>query len=232
MPLNPVILVRHDKSKLNSSGYIQGQTDTPLEPGYRTRIYRLTDIVVREEGITPTQVSHIYIFCSDIGRTYHTGDRIHRRLLDKHNIKSELRFTELLNERGQGVLEEVRYEEALPRLSTDPNLSPDAETIYGFLYLSNNVPNGERHEIVKSRLEQFVRDYIHQLHGIGIISAHSISGMNYLNNILINGDMLSQPYQHYPNLSVVSLSLDPQNLPRYMETRYYGAPIHKDNWTR
>ncbi len=227
MALDRIVLVRHDVSGPNRKGYIQGQTDTPLQPGYKTRVDRLTDMIAEEEAFTNPQKSPVYILCSELGRTYETGERIHRRLLDEHHVKSELRLTELLKERGEGDLEGKSFEEARPHLSSDPNLSLDAETIYGLLYLSNNIPNGERHESVTARLGQFVRDDIQQLEGVGIIAAHLISGMNYLKNLLTDGNILGDPprdYQHFPNLSVVRLSFDPQRYMRYTETGQYGPP--------
>jgi len=96
------------------------------------------------------------------------------------------------------------------------------------LYSSNNIPNGETHEEVAARLQQFVGNYVQWSNGMGIIAVHLISGMNYLKNLLTDGRILSQPYQHYPNLSVVRLELDPLNYMRYTETGRYGPPNNNE----
>lgn len=224
MVLDKILLVRHDLTRSNIGGYIQGQRDTPLQEGFRTRVDRLTDIIAQEEGLILAPEQTIHIFCSDLDRTYETGERIHRRLLDKYHLKSEFRYTSDLRERGLGYLEGKSFEEALPFLSFDSTLSPDSETIYGLLYLSNDVPNGERHEDVKARLGKFVLDYVQQLDGVGIVVSDLISGMNNLKNLLTDGNILSQPYKHFSNLSVIGLSRDRQQFLRYTETINYGLP--------
>ncbi len=231
MTLDKILLVRHDVTNANL-GYIQGQTDTRLQSGSITRINNLADMVIQEEGLRleedkRREGASIYIFSSDLSRTYGTAERILHYLAARRGYQLELRFTEDLKERGQGDLEGMSFEKALPILSADPNLSPTAEGIYSLLYSSNDIPNGERSEDVAKRLERFVRNYIQQLDGVGIVSAHLISGMNYLKNLLTDGNMLgspARPYQHYPNLSVVRLERDPQNFMRYIETGSYGPP--------
>jgi len=226
MVLDDIFLVRHAPSVSNRGGYIQGQIDTRLVPGHRTLIDHLTDLIVEVERLTPSESSVIHTFSSDSQRTYQTGDRIHRRLWDEHHIKSMLTYTNLLRERSQGNLEGMPFGEAIPILSPNTNLPPTAENIYPLLYLSNSIPNGERHEAVKARLEQFLTEYVYRpnVNGIGIIAAHLISGMNYLRNMLTDGDMLARDYRNYPNLSVVRLSLDRNNFMRYVETGRYGPP--------
>ena len=159
---------------------------------------------------------------------------MHRRLRDRHHLKSEHRFTEDLKERGQGVLEGMGFKEALPLLSSDPTLSPNAETVYGLLYLSNDVPSGERHEDVAERLRRVFQEYVQRLNGTGIFALHLISGMNHFRNLLTDGNILGdpqRPYEHYPNLSVVRLELDPQRYMRYRVTQTYGPPNHHNTVT-
>ena len=225
MALEKILLVRHDVTGADT-GYIQGQRDTPLQQGFRTRIDGLTDIIASEEELTLKSGVHIHVVSSNLGHTYGTAQRIMHRLWEKYGRKAELRYSEYLRERGQGDLEGKSFEEALPLLSDDPNLKPDAQTIYGLLYLSKNIPNGETHEAVTARLERFVRDYIQRLQGIGIVVNPLISGTNYLGNLLIHGNILGnpsaqpfpQPFQYCPNLSVVILE-PATSFMRYRELR-------------
>lgn len=229
MTLDQLLLVRHDLSSLNRRGRIQGQSNTPLQAGFRGRVDDLTDRIVGQRDILPQRVP-IHVISSDLDRTYGTAERVHRRLWDKHHYPTTFLYTILLRERGQGELEGKSFEEALPLLSNDPNLSPNAETIYGLLYSSNNIPKGETHNAVGERLNNFVGEYIQELKGTGIVVTHLISGMNYLKNLLTDGNILGsppRPYQNYPNLSVVRLELDPLNYMRYRETGQYGPLINK-----
>lgn len=223
MPLDHILLVRHAPTIYNTRGIVQGQLDTPLIRGHGRLIDRLTDLIVREEGDILQQRLPIHIAASGLVRGYATAERILHRLVNKHPHQAQLYRTNFLTERGQGILEGLSFEEALRHLAPNRNLSADAETVYGFLYGSNDVPGGEPHEAVRQRLEQFVSGYIQQLDGFGILVTHSVSGNN-LKNILIDGGMLAQPYQYNSPLSVVRLSRDPNIFVRYIEIGQYGPP--------
>lgn len=230
MALERILLVRHDLTSA-VSGFIQGQTDTQLLQGFRTRVDGLTDLIASEEEPTLKSGVPIHVISSSLGRTYGTAERMTHRLWDKYHYQTNLLYSEDLKERGQGDLEGKSFKEALTLLSADPNLPPTAESVYPLLYLRNDIPNGETHEALTARLQKVVSDYIQQLTGIGILAVHEISGMNCLKNLLTDGNILGnppRPYQHFLNLSVVRLEPDPASFMRYKETGRYGPQNHSE----
>lgn len=231
MPLDRIMLVRHDVTDAANSGIIQGQIDTKLGERFKTRVDALTDLIAEKEGYIMRGSEHIYVISSDLIRTYGTAERIIHRLWDKYGYKAELRSTELLKERAQGILEWMSFEEARPHLSSDPSLPLKPETIYPLLYISNNIPSQERHEAVRERLARFVIEYIQQLEGVGIEVGHLITN-NYLRNLLTDGNILGEPprgLDFFPNLSVVRLQRDTEHFGRYIETGKYGPPNDQTN---
>lgn len=223
-----VLLVRHALSGGNIEGKIQGQTNTPLRQGYKTNADRLADLVIAQEHLAP-QTTSVVVYCSELDRAYYTADRIHRGLTDK-KVQAELLIRPTITERGAGILEGKMYMEAIPILqgllppSTD--LQPNAESIYPYLYALNNIPRGEKHENLGERLQEFLIE-LQRLKGIVFVVGHGISGMNNLKNLMTDGNILGappQPYQHFPNLSVVRLESDGASYARYIVTGRYGPP--------
>lgn len=236
MSLVRAIVIRHDVTGANGKG-IQGGTNTPLQKtGSRTRINNLTDMLVEEgELYTESPDLKVYVDCSDLNRAYETGDGVHNRL-NHHGIKSEVHFTPYLNERGQGCLEGLSFDQALPILAQlvpkDIILTPDAESIFPLLYSLDNVPGQTKQGDVTKKLEQYIREHVEEHEGIGILVVHSITGMNYLVNLLMDGNILGnpqKPFKMYPNLGAVVLERDEGNRGRYIQTRTYLPPNGKPN---
>jgi len=223
MELNPLIVLRHALSGGNKENRVQGQSESELRRGYKTKAERLTDTIVGEERLIP-RTTPVYIFCSNSDRAYYTAQWIHGHLSNVHHIQADLRRTELLKERGQGVLEGLSYEQAViilrQILPPGTPLTPDANCIYPHLFSCDEIPNGEKQETAKLRLERFAVEDLQRLEGMGIIVGHGISGMNYLPNLLMHGNILGEgTYQHFPNLAGVRLELE--SFSRYRKTGRY-----------
>jgi len=89
MALERVLLVRHDLSSFNNKGIIQGQTDTPLQPGYVERINRLAETILMEEGtyLEKSPQTDLYVFSSPLYRSYRTAESILHHLVDSHGYR-------------------------------------------------------------------------------------------------------------------------------------------------
>ena len=224
------LLVRHALSGANLEGVIQGQTNTPLKPGYKTSVDKFADMVISQEHLAP-QPADVYVVCSPLDRAYYTAERIHRGLTDRR-VQAELRILHGLTERGAGILEGKTYADAIPDIQdaikssgkSVPTIEPNARGIYPYLYLLNNIPGGEKHEVLRERLS-YALGQIEQLRGIVIIVGHGISGNNHLKNLMTDQDILGnpqKPYQHLDNLAVVRLDKGANR--RYIAAEPYGPP--------
>src|SRR3989338_1819645 len=226
MELNPLIVLRHALSGGNKENRVQGHSESELRRGYKTKAERLTDTIVGEERLIP-RTTPVYIFCSDSDRAYYTAQWIHSHLSNQHHIQADLRRTELLKERGQGILERLSYEDVATILRQilppGTNITPDAKSIYPHLFSSNAIPEGEKLEKAKSRLEIFAVEDLQRLEeGTGIIVGHGISG-NYLINLFKYGNILGDgKYQHLLNLAGVKL--ESESFGRYKEIGRYEPP--------
>lgn len=231
MTLNKLIVIRHALSGGNRENRVQGQSESELRRGYKGQTERLTDKIVEQERLIP-RTTPVYVFCSDSDRAYYTAQWIHSRLSNQHHIQADLRRTELLKERGQGVLEGLSYEQVVPILRQilppDTPLSPDAKSVYPHLFSCDAIPGGEKQESATLRLERFTMEDLQRLEGMGLIVGHGISGMNYLTNLLRFGNILGDgKYQHFPNLAGVRLELE--SFGRYRETGRYEPPNSSRN---
>lgn len=222
-----ILLIRHALSGGNFEGRIQGQTNTPLQQGYKTSVDRIADMVIEAEHLVP-RPADVYVVCSNLDRAYYTAERILRGLTDS-KIQAELRRYPLLTERGAGILEGKLYSEAIPILKrilpTDADLQPDAKSIYPHLYALNNIPEGEKHEDLGERLQEVLFE-LQKLKGVVILVGHGVSGNNNLKNLMTDGNILGvpyRPYQHFDNLSVVRLESG-ESYARYIPTGNYGPP--------
>lgn len=226
MVLNKLVVLRHALSGGNKENRVQGQSESELRRGYKGQTERLTDKIVEQERLIP-RTTPVYIFCSDSDRAYYTAQWIHSHLSNQHHIQADLRRTELLKERGQGILEGLSYEEVATILRQilppDAHVTPDAKSIYPHLFSSDAIPEGEKLEKAKSRLERFAVEDLQRLEeGMGLIVGHGISG-NYLLNLLKYGNILGDgKYQHLPNLAGVKLEIE--SFGRYKETGRYEPP--------
>lgn len=250
MALERILLVRHALSGGNNDGTIQGQRNFPIRTGYKPNVDKLTDLVFREEQLGQLEPdTKVYVVCSDLDRAFYTASRIHSGLTGKHT-QSGLEIIPELTERGVGILEGKKYGEAIPILArllpADTVLEPTAESIYPHLYFLNNIPGGENHEEAERRAGEALKR-VQSLQGVVIVVSHGIFGLNYLKNFMTDGYILgkgaSQPYQHFPNLSVVRLERErykreerfPQKLfgtwrePLYIATGPYGPPQNGQN---
>lgn len=222
--------MRHDETIDNVKGIIQGETDSRVRrSGSRGRINNITDLLVRN-GEIPAG-SHVYVYCSDLQRAYDTGEGVHDRLWNQWGLQNDLRFMQLLRERGQGVLEGKTYSQALPILAQAMQISPesltaDAQTIYRLLYESDGIPRQIAKSDMSARSEKVVREF-EGLDGVVIAVGHLISGKNYLVNLETTGNIMGnppKPFQHYPNLHVIVLDRDVSNMGRYKQIRSYHLP--------
>ena len=226
MTLNKLIVIRHALSGGNRENRVQGQSESELRRGYKGQTERLTDKIVEQERLIP-KTTPVYVFCSDSDRAYYTAQWIHSHLSNQHHIQADLRRTELLKERGQGILERLSYEDVATILRQilppGTNITPDAKSIYPHLFSSNAIPEGEKLEKAKSRLERFAVEDLQRLEeGTGIIVGHGISG-NYLINLLKYGNILGDgKYQHLLNLAGVKL--ERESFGRYKEIGRYEPP--------
>lgn len=231
MTINKLIVMRHYLSGGNKRNIVQGQSNTELQRGYKAQAERLTNTIVRREQLIP-QVAPVYVFCSNSDRAFYTAQWVNNHLANEHHVQADLRRTELLKERGQGVLEELPYEQAIPILRQflppGTSLSPNASSIYPYLFSLDVVPQAEKLESAASRLERFVMEDVQRLEGTGLIVGHGISIMNYLINLLRYGNILGEgTYQHFPNMGGVRL--ERESFGRYRETGRYEPPYENGN---
>lgn len=222
-----ILLARHALSGGNFEGLIQGQTNTPLQQGYKTSVDKLADMIIEAEHLA-SQSADVYVVCSNLDRAYYTAERLLRGLADS-KIQAELRRYSLLTERGAGILETKTYLEAIPILQRllppGTDLQPNAKSVYPHLYALNNIPEGEKHEELGERLQEVLIEF-QRLKGVVIVVVHGISGNNNLKNLMTDGNILGvpyQPYKHFDNLSVVRLESG-ESYARYIPTGNYGPP--------
>lgn len=236
MELERILLVRHALSGGNNAGIIQGRLNIPIQSGYKPNVDKLTDLIIAEELLKQLEPdTPVYVLHSKLDRAFYTASRIHSGLTERH-IQSGVHPIPELAERGAGILEGKKYADAIPILQQllppGTDLQPNAESIYPHLYALDNIPGAEKHEEVGTRLPEALSQ-IQSLKGVVIVVGHGIS-MNYLKNLMTEGNILgdpSRPYQHFPNLSVVRLERERgiENHARYIVTGTYGPPNNKAN---
>ena len=230
MVLNRLIILRHAESRENKRHRVQGLDDPELQRGYKKLTEDLTDRIVEGERLIRYS-GQVYVFSSGMKRSYYTAQWMHSHLANRYKIQADLLRRPDLNERGQGVLEGLSYEKVVEyllreKLPPGTTLEPKAKSIYPHLFSSDVIPGGEKLERAKSRLERFAVEELQQREGIGFIVGHSISGMNYLDNLLTSGNILGDGnYKHFPNLTGVRLEIE--SFGRYRETGRY-EPQNRD----
>lgn len=230
MALDQLIVIRHALSGGNRGNKVQGQSESELTRGYKPKVERLTDAIASDE-LTDLLQNSVYIFCSDSERAYFTAQWMHSRLSNRHRVQADLRRTELLRERRQGILEGLNYDQVgiLLNKYSPPGtvVTADAASIYPHLFSNDQIPEAEKLENVAVRVENFVAQEVQPLEGMGIIVVHGISG-NYLINLLKYGNIMGdRTYKHFPNLAGVKLELE--SFSRYKETGRYEPPNGNGN---
>ncbi|MBI2660187.1 histidine phosphatase family protein [Candidatus Woesearchaeota archaeon] len=244
MELDRILVARHALSGGNFAGIIQGQLNTPIQPGYKTNVAKLTDLIITTESLRQLEPGiSIYVVHSGLDRAFYTASGIHQGLRERRIHSGVLPIPEL-TERGAGMLEGKTYAEAAmllqPHISPNIVLEPTPESIYPHLYSIDGVLGMESHQMAEARLKEALKR-IQDLRGVVVVVGHAISDMNYLRNLMTKGNILgenSESYQRFPNLSVVRLEREryrkeerfPQRLfamgrePPYTVTGTYGPP--------
>ena len=217
-----LILMRHNESYDNRARVIQGQRDPLPVDGNQDKLYETARRLLEE----PTPIDAVYT--SDLKRAKDharlIADFLRARYSELHPGHTVDYFeNELLRERARGPLEGARYQVtdtgltivleegksiALPNCQlTQTIVYHQFRTMDDFLYSLDDPNLGEDRVAIAERIVAFRDRYLRPYERQGgklLIMGHS-HWITHARNLLVGGDVASQPFQPLGNLDAIRL---------------------------
>ena len=188
-------LMRHPETIANQQKIIQGQTTSPLVPGWEESVDLLAERLAREGPFSA-------FFTSDLPRADEAAKRIVDYLIDQHKIPLVFHSIPHLRERHWGEFQKKKYDE----------VDTKGKGVYQYLFKKKKIKGGEDHDAIEKRIRGFDEIYLQDLEGNVGIMGHQFSNTYLLNYFLEDGDIVARPYREWPNLLIRHLSLGDQKV--------------------